>query len=264
MVLIRSIMAKPTLLTLPFEIRETIWKYACDDSVVRLWYFRCYYPTPQVRIFVNENRQSILGVCRQIYAEARLLFMQSTQIRFRESIQTQQLFRISAPAWRQNITDLEVTTDKNAALMVLPKEFPRLKILRLCCPSTQAWGPVSTVREWAGLQILRRIQMEADVVELMRQCPNVSLTCSAVVFMGYGGHQLDLLLPYVSLTQNISRLKLLMEAKLVEFRSQTMAITFQCRVQPYGVGGRLMMSKEDFDEGDYAIEPKLVELPTTG
>lgn len=54
-------MAKCTLLTLPLEIREKIWKYVCDDSVITLSW--------QDKLVGENNRCAIPFVCRQIYIE---------------------------------------------------------------------------------------------------------------------------------------------------------------------------------------------------
>lgn len=258
---------KPTLLTLPFEIREEIWKYVCDDSTVTLtWYKRrcdCKWNDQcPCQCKATYNRSWLLFVCRQIYAEAATVFMQSTQVNCYAALLPRKFLRISTQDWRINITDLRMGCylTHADALYKLWKQLPRLKVLRLFHPrSHQCHGTERNPSYWrqlAAAEVLFIVDGFASVPILVRFCPNIDIICSRAISLRPHSKPQDNnpAVVYVSLVQCACCHKSLTKLKNVEFRSETMTITFNHLDRPGSI------SKSEFDEGDYAIEPKLVEL----
>lgn len=181
---------KPTLLTLPSEIRERIWKYACDDSTAMLTWAdgrsnrylhdeECDCPY-QARY----DRSGMLLVCRQIYGETVIFFLQNTRLYCHEQLPLSRLRGMFTQKWRDNLFDLAIGFHGNAALTELLSGLPSLKVLRLHSQYKFFRASRYLLPGMSAVEVLHLIGKPTDIVKLVRQNLNIDLHCSTLLEVG--------------------------------------------------------------------------------
>ena len=233
---IDATMPAPTLLTLPLEIREIIWRYYCDDSSVMLNHPREYWcpRTPNCpRLQVKRNRVEILLVCHQVYTESYKLFIQRTKACCSRNLLAACLLSVMTPQWCDNLTDLTIESFATEFLLKLCKIFPRLKVLRLW--ETGAYfdyqSTLPSLYRRSGDELLRSISTKSGLMSLSLQYPDLDFWFSNPLVLS----DPDTSQPFKPSRRYVSLALPLAVAnysqnKLARFRSKTMTITFaHCR-----------------------------------